>query len=346
VSDRHSPWSQPRSLASLATVGLMLLSSCGSFDGHPTGDTSSSGPAGVQAELGGAIGAKLDPESNERLGLLEPGEWVEATLRTDAPQAVAARAKIHGLAVVSTSDTTASVMSDATVVATLIGDPIVQTAGVTEDMRALRPIAADRPAVLVPTPGAPYRDLLLAAQQADHEVPDPLAGAMLAALAQQITTIDGLPYSGLATSDHCEPQPPACWINATGWAPASGGRFDAWSVQARQATGWLVEAGMGQEFGGVPRRLARAAEWVGRMDTTTGPEIEQYDALAGFTWDPERPGRIEVTYLRPCAAASIKLAAVAGNGWIADTGECFDSLTIGVDLATMSVVDHVVRQGP
>jgi hypothetical protein len=342
MNDRHSSLIRPRRLAAIAAVSLMLLSACGPSGDDPIGDASiSPGPARIQG-----IEMKLDPESRELLGLLEPGEWVEGTLWTDIPVDLVALAKAHGLAVASVSEHTASVQGDATVVATMIGDPLVQTAGVKEDMRALRPIAADRPLVQVPTPGAPYRDRLLAAQRADSELPDFQAGPMLAALAQQITTIDGLPYSSLATSDHCEPQPPACWITATGWAPASGGRFDAWSVQARKATGWLPEAGVTQEFGGVPRRLARAAEWVARADSTTGPDIGRYDALSGFTWDPARPGRIEVTYLRPCAAASMRLAAVAGRGWLADTGECFDSLTIGVDLRTMTVVDHVARQGP
>lgn len=342
MSDRLGSLLRPLCLASIAAVSLIFLSACGPSESDPIGDASMSpGRAAIQA-----IEMKLDPESKELFGLLEPGELVDGSLSTGGPAELAALANAHGLAVASVSDTTVSVMGDATVVATLIRDSLVQTAGVKEDMRALRPIAADRPVVQVPTPGAPYRDRLLTAQRADSELPDLQTGPMLAALAQQITTIDGLPYSSLDTSDQCEPEPPVCWISATGWAPASAGRFDAWSVQARKATGWLPEAGVSHEFGGVPRRLARAAEWVARMDLTTGPDIERYDLLSGFTWDPGRPGRIEVTYLRPCAAASMRLAAVAGRGWLADTGECFDSLTIGVDLGTMTVVDHVARQGP
>ena len=83
----------------------------------------------------------------------------------------------------------------------------------------------------------------------------------------------------------------------------------------------------------VPRSLRLAAEWIARHDAKAAAAIETFDSCCSSTWDAARPGVITLAWSRPCPATVAPPERV-----LAETGDCFEGLTIVVDVGRDAVV--------
>jgi hypothetical protein len=329
-------------LIAAALLGLSLLSvGCGPVE--PPRATVAPPPSAIADDgtlgLDAAVAAKLDVESRNLVALIEPGEFLEATIQTGAPAEIVAAARHGGGGGAVLDLGIAFVTADRDLVLGLLTRPDVQSAVLGEDLRATRPIAAARPAVAVPSSGMPYAGLPIPTDLSTVDIPPVPLAALLRTLGGTIVTIDGMPYASLIVGGFCQPE--SCDLSATGRVAKAGDVFDGWHVHTRQETGWVPFVGPGdRELGGIPRRLARAAEWIARSDPDTARRIATYSVIAESTWDPASPGTIVLRYRRECLGGSIGFGRE-----LAATGVCVDHLVITVDLATDTIVNTVVEAG-
>ncbi len=281
--------------------------------------------------------AKLDPTSRELLAVVERGELIEAVVEVaDAADLVAWAKRRGGRGDVLSPDA-AFVVVERGLIAALLRNPGVRGANLAEDLRADRPIAAERPVVALPTPGSPYAGRPLPDGPELAEMPDERRAPLLAALGNAIVTIDGQPYRELVIGGHC--QLDLCHVSATGRVRAAGDVFDGWLMGGYANRGWLPTLSRsGTQLGGVPRPLARAAEWIARNDRPTARAIGRYDSISSIRWEPASPGVIEIAYQAECTATS--RAAPPGTK-VAEDGVCIDMLLVRVDVASGIVVETV-----
>jgi hypothetical protein len=281
--------------------------------------------------------AKLDAMSRELLGVIEPGELVEATVQTTDPADLVAQAKRRGGRGDVLAPDAALVVAERAVIVAMLRDPAVSSATLGEDLTADRLIATERPVVSIPTPASPYAGRPLPDGQGLADMPGDRRAPLLAALGNAIVTIDGQPYRELTMSGHC--QPDLCQVGATGRIGGTGDVLDGWIIESYADRGWLPTLNRsGIQLGAVPRPLARAAEWIARRDQPTARLIARYDSIAGIRWEPSAPGVIEIVYAAECTRTGI----IAPPGTkVADHGVCVDGLLVRVDVASGKVVETV-----
>ena len=281
--------------------------------------------------------AKLDDASRELLGVIEPGELVQATIQTVDPVDLVAQAqRRHGRGEVLAPDA-AFILAERDAIVALLRDPGVNGANLEEVFDADRLIASERPVVVIPTPGSPYAGRPLPDGPGLAELPDERRAPLLAALGNAIVTIDGQPYREMALSAVCQPDPEMCWVSATGRIGATGDVFDGWTVESHANRGWLpILNRSGSQLGAIPRPLARAAEWIARMDRPTAKQIASYTSIASIRWEPLAPGVIDIVYQAQCTLA--RLVGPPGTK-VAEDGVCIDALRVRVDVATGRVLE-------
>jgi hypothetical protein len=292
--------------------------------------------------------SKLDGPSRELAEDLGPGEKVTAALLVRDDEAVAtlaSDAREAGLTV----EPAGGERSQVTVtgphedVLALTSLPIVGSARLTEDLSALRVLAAPlEPGRPFPVSGRPYVEGLPIDPMSIPIPADRLAG-MLGTLAEQVVTIDGQPYPDLLVDGNCNGEPviSECYIDFEGATVRGGDRRDRWPIHSSVRTGWFpaVDPANPPTLRAVPRWLAREAERIARTDEATLEQIRHYTWVADFGWIPADAKLIEVRYLRTCPGGlgQIQVASLAG-GPVADHGVCVESVTVTVDVVTKRVV--------
>jgi hypothetical protein len=289
---------------------------------------------------------RLDDASRDLLTVLGPADPVMAQVTTTQVEELAAAARSVSLRVEEFPDavflrgplgTVLDVIASVPVSAVYIGD---------EDA-AERPIPIERPNVAVPAPGRPYVFGGVTADLADLtelRIPSPRREPLLQSLAAAIRTIDGQPYRRLQVDGGCNSEPggEVCRIAAIGWSAGSGNREDDIALHGTETTGWsgILEPDS-VSLWSVPRPLLRAAEWTARLDPAAAAAIHRYATCCNAGWDPTKPGWIKLAYLRPCPSGSLPIGR-----HLAATGECFDILTVVVDIGPGTVVSIDERPGP
>jgi hypothetical protein len=292
--------------------------------------------------------ARLDPASLDLVGVLDPGEWVNGSLLTRDPAAVADLARALALdpmdadiVVGPGQQGDVNVLGPHEAIVRLAAHPSVTSLSLSEDLRVLRAVAPPRPAgEAMPNPGLPYLGLPLPIRPDPIAIPAEWLAAMQLSLGETVQTIDGRPYDSLTLDGTCEDAGAlTCYGDLTGVARGSGGRSDGWSFHAIEQTGWTVVLEPGQpRLNGVPRWLGREAERIARNDPASAAAIEDYAWVRGFTWIAASPGLIQVSYARQCEVGSTSRVASLAIGPVAATGECRDMLVITVDVPTGQVV--------
>ena len=327
-----------------AITGVVLLAGTLAFVAPPGGikpsDGADSGPRFDPKAL-----AKLSPGMREIALALEPGELVDSVLETTNSRLIVALARGHGLVPVASDPGVEIVEVTGPIeqILALVGHPSVSGASLNEIVRAMRPIAAPiADDTTLPMPGRPYvAGVPLNFEASALGIARDRREPMLASLAKAIVTIDGQPYQGfeIAAWCHTEAGQERCGFEALGAVTRSGGRSDVWRVTATAASGWSAIGGPEDRptFSGVPRWLSREAERIARSDPVTAAAIATYEWIGGSEWDPAAPGVISVLYGRSCDARVFRLA-FAGRGPLAETGDCFDYLTLRVDVGRKLVV--------
>ena len=317
---------------------LTLLASCGTQptpDGNAASVAPGSSPAAT-AEPGSSLSialSKLDPASRALAGLIEPGEMVDARIDTGNPVDVIRAVRAGGGTANLVSDTIVLLTAPFDVVVANLARIDVASGSLAEDLTAMRRIAAQPPAAQSSNSGNPYAGTDIAVPADAVAIPPILLRPMLAALRDGIVTFDGRPYPRMSFDGGCGAD--SCDLTATGFVDgASPDATDWWAVHAAAVNGWLPTSGAGdRQLRGIPRPLARAAEWIARSDPAVANEIASYDRLASIAWQPGQPILIRIDYQRDCAAARAPGAVVA------EDGVCLDNLEVLVDVATARVVD-------
>jgi hypothetical protein len=291
-------------------------------------------PAPALVVVPDPLPAKLDETSRELLEVIEPGELVEATIRTLDPERVVADARQRGGRGDVLAPDAASVVAERDAIVDVLRDPAVLSATLTEDLRADRPIVRVRPHIEIPVAGNPYGPLSV--RPGLEDVPA-LRKALLRELGMVMMTIDGQRYRDLDIVGEC--QPDLCLVTATGRIRHAGDVFDTWVVESDAARDWrpLLNPSATQ-LGGVPRPLARWAERIARTDAPTAGRIARYSTIASIRWEAMQPGKIQITYSAECTQAGI--GAPDGTE-LAEDGVCIDSLVVEVDLWSGQVVQAV-----
>jgi hypothetical protein len=331
-------------------AGLVLaftLAACGSGPMPARDPTSPVAPSDAgpvapdPAVAEAAIAGVLDSDSRELLALIAPEETIEATIDLANPRAAAAAATAAGLAGQFVSIETVLVTgprNDVVVFAAGAGPTRIVIA---EDHRPDRWLPAVAPAPRIPAAGWPYRAVPMSVERSGLLMEDNLANVLLAELARTIETVDGQPYRRLTVTGECDAgHPPDCLLRASGVSFGAADRADDYLVVSNKTTAGNphLESRLHQS---VPRDLRRAAEWIARHDPRAAAEISAETDCCGDSWDPVRPGLVTITWTRPCSAAVAQPGAL-----LADTGTCFDSLAIAVDLERRVVVSIERTDGP
>jgi hypothetical protein len=289
--------------------------------------------------------AKLSPGARDVALALEPGESVESVLETTNSRLIVALARGHSLAPVASDPRVEIVEVTGPIeqILALVGHPSVSGASLNEGVLAMRPVAAPlADDTTLPMPGRPYvAGVPLNVEPSALGIARERREPMLASLAKAIVTIDGQPYQGFEIAAYChtEAGQERCGFEALGAVSRSGGRSDVWRVTATAASGWSAIGGPEDRptYSGVPRWLSREAERIARSGPATAAVIATYEWIGGSKWDPDAPGVISVLYGRSCDAHVFRLA-FAGRGVLAETGDCFDYLTLRVDVRRKLVV--------
>jgi len=319
----------------LAAVWAIVSSSDGADD-----DRSGPDPVGF---------AKLDPKSQQLARFLSPGELVGGSFVTREPSDVLDLGRSMGLDPQGGDEPDQPELGpdeqtvvlffgppDATV--RLAAHPIVISATLGEDFKALRALAPPRPAgEPIPVPGRPYVAVPLPFDPS-LRIPEDRRALILGSLSQLVETIDGRPYASVSIGSDCADVAEAsCTIKLEGLAPGSVDQWDWWSAVATKAARWSVAFEPGQlHLAGVPRWLAREAERIARTDPATAADIGQYEEIRDFTWDGAAPGLIRIRYWRTCHFGSQPLMAS-----LADHGvPCLDYLDVTVDVPAGRVISR------
>ena len=318
----------------------------------PPAPSQSDGAAAAASTPAGAIASdsladlQLDDASRDLLTVLGPADPVMAQVTTTQVEELAAAARSVSLRVEEFPDavylrgplgTVLDVIASVPVSAVYLGD---------EDA-AERPIPADRPLVGVPVSGRPYVVSGVTPEVGDLSelrISSPERDPLLRSLAAAIRTIDGQPYRRLQVDGSCGPEQGGaiCRISAIGWSPGSGNREDDIALQGTEKTGWSgILLSDSTSLWSVPRPVLRSAEWTARHDPAAAAAIHRYATCCNAGWDPTKPGWIKLAYLRPCPSGSLAIGRQ-----VAATGECFDVLTIVVDIGPGTVVSIDERPGP
>jgi hypothetical protein len=330
--------------AVVAMAGVALIAGTLAFIAPP-GDVAPSDGAESGPRLDPSALSKLSPATRDIALALEPGESVESVLETTNSRLIVALARGHGLAPVASDPGVELVEVTGPIeqILALVGHPSVSGASLNEVVLAMRPIAAPiTDDTALPLPGRPYvAGVPLNVEPSALGIARDRREPMLASLAKAIVTIDGQPYGGfeIAAWCHTEAGQERCGFEALGAVSRSGGRSDMWRVTATAASGWSAIGGPEDRptYGGVPRWLSREAERIARSDPAIAAVISTYEWIGGPEWDPDAPGVISLLYGRSCDAHVFRLA-FAGRGVLAETGDCFDYLTLRVDVGRKLVV--------
>ncbi|HEX2756248.1 MAG TPA: hypothetical protein VHM48_12335 [Candidatus Limnocylindrales bacterium] len=328
---------------------VVSLAACGSSPSpSPSHDASpsveASEPAAATpdpAAAEAAIARVLDPGSRDLLALIAPEETIEATIDLADPKRAASAAMAQGL--------DGQVVSIGTVLVVGPRDDVVGFAAgaqatriaIAEDHRPDRWLPAEAPSIRIPAPGWPYRLGPMPVDRPGLLMEDDQANVLLAELARKIETIDGRPYVRFTVTGECDPsKPPSCLLRASGVSVGVGDRSDGYLVVSNKTTAGNPHLDSSTHES-VPRDLRRAAEWIARHDPKALAEISSETGCCDARWDPGRPGVVTVTWTRPCSAAVARPEAI-----LADTGNCFDTLAIAVDLGRGTVVSIERAAGP
>jgi hypothetical protein len=300
--------------------------------------SSSEASAAATVEIGAAVVDRLlDPTSRDLLTVVEPEEDIEATLTVADASRVVEAATATGLRARVVSDDMAFVAGPIGTVLEFAAEAQPTAIHVDEDRRANRWLPSTEPTIQVPTSGSPYRLVQLQVDRSDLKMSPELQVPLLQLLAVSIVTVDGAPYDRIEVSGECSGRQPSCALNATGSSRAAGGRLDQYLVLSDAATNVAPHVDS-RLLGAVPRRLTRAAEWLARHDPPASAAIAAFDDWNDAQWDPGQPGRIELTYTRPCTG-SVR----PSDRQMAETGECLDILAVTVDLAS-GLVSSIQRK--
>ena len=326
-------------------LAVVVAGGCGSLD-----QTSPATPGGFR-ELPAPTPApgsslaialdKLDPSSRALADLIDPDEIVDARIDTGDAVNVLGDVRAGGGTAHLVSDTIVLTRAPFEVVVAALTRIDVASGSIAEDLRAGRHLPAALPDVSVGGSGNPYADMNLALDVGVDAVaiPPVRLQPMLAALRGGIQTFDGRPYRALAFDGTCGPE--SCDLTATGSVEsASPDATDVWAVHAAAVNGWVPTAGPGdRQLFAIPRRVARAAEWIARSQPELARRIATYDRIGGFAWEPGDPILIRIDYQRACPGG----AAPAGAGLASDK-VCLDTLDVVVDVRSGAVVDIVERK--
>jgi hypothetical protein len=330
-------------------AAVLLTTGCTASPG-PTGSVRPADPtpsAAPTAAVGSALAdLRLDPASRDLLTLLGAEDPVIAQVQTTQVDALAAAARAVSLRVEAFPDSV-SLSGPLGKVLDVIASVPVSAVQLDDENAAERPIPTERPVVPAPVPGRPYVFSGVTADLGDLaelRIPSPRREPLLQSLAAAIQTIDGQPYGRLQVDGGCNPEPggEVCRISAIGWTTGSGNREDDIALHGTEATGWsgILEPDS-VSLWSVPRPVLRSAEWTARHDPAAAAAIHRFATCCSAGWNPGHPGRIRLAYLRPCPAA----VSPAGRE-VAATGECFDVLTIVIDIGPGTVVSIDERPGP
>jgi hypothetical protein len=182
------------------------------------------------------------------------------------------------------------------------------------------------------------------ADLSELRIPSPRREPLLQSLAAAIRTIDGQPYRRLQVDGGCNAEPggEVCRISAIGWTAGSGIGEDDIALHGTEKTVWsgILEPDS-VSLWSVPRPVLRSAEWSARHDPAAAAAIHRYATCCNAGWDPTKPGWIKLAYLRPCPSGVLPFGRA-----LAATGECFDILTVVVDMGPGTVVSIDERPGP
>jgi hypothetical protein len=304
----------------------------------PADDAPPAEPAGVR---------KLDVDSRRLVLVLEPRETVNATIfvvNDDGARAIAAAPRERGLdpAVAVGEESYVEIRGPHEQILALVALPSAARATFTEDVSALRPVAAMLPAgITLPTPGQAYVEGGPPTDPGALLAPERRA-AVLGSMSQLVVSIDGGAYREQWFDGDCGPaEVNECWLSLVGLPAGSGGGTDVWIVHATAASGWLgvVDPQTVSRLNGVPRWLGREAERIARADPAMAAAIADYEWVAGFTWNPSAAGVVTVQYGRLCGAGlGLDLAAL-GGGPLADDGACREGFGVSVDVPGARVID-------
>ena len=305
-----------------------------------------SGPAETQQSTTASEAAlPLDPASLELVSVMRPDNWALVGIETTWVDDLRTSATTAGLTVEVADRTTMTIEGPIDPILTLLRSAPVTTVWVSDPIEAMRPIPEVRPVVDLPAAGRPYEGSGFAAGDLGAvTIPSPQREPMLRSLAAAIVTIDGQPYARLQIEGGCHGEPDvglSCDANAVGFAFAAGQHEDSLAIAGNAKAGFLAVPLRGSVMRtSVPRPIVRDAEWIARHDEATLAKIRTYQAFGWSAWDPAWRGRITLAYQRPCRAA-----AAPGRA-LADTGDCFDTLTVVVDLASATVIATEEWTGP
>jgi hypothetical protein len=333
---------------SIALVLAIAMTGCGSPTPSPAPprsavpDSVASPEAAPDAAAAEArLAAVLDPGSRDLLTWVDPEETIEATLDVADPKQVAADATRRGFSAEAFSPESVLVIgrrNDVLVFAA--GMPLTKLM-IAEDHRPDRWLPAEKLTVAVPLPGFPYLGTGVPVDASRLNMSEKRRAALVVMLGRSVRTIDGQPYARISVQGDCDPGTvPVCILRSSGVTAGAGGRSDELVVVSNDQTAGEPRFD-GGIYGSVPRELARAAEWIARHDPVSVAAITGYESCCSFRWEPARPGLIAVGWWRPCAAA----VAEPGRP-LAETGDCFDSLEIAVDVGRATVVSIGRRSGP
>jgi hypothetical protein len=339
-----------RSIATGWLAAAVLLAMGCTASPEPSGSIRLADPTPAVAPIatvGTALAdLRLDPATRDLLTVLGAEDPVIAQVQTTQVDELAAAARAVSLRVETFPD---SVMLSGPLgsVLDVIASVPVSAVQLDDENAAERPIPTERPVVPVPVPGRPYvfggvsADL---GDLAELQIPSPRREPLLQSLAAAIRTIDGQPYRRLQVDGSCNSEPggQVCRISAIGWTAGSGNHEDDIALHGTEKTGWsgILEPDS-VSLWSVPRPVLRSAEWTVRHDPAAAAAIHRYATCCSAGWDPGVPGRIRLAYLRPCPGA-----AMPAGRELAATGECFDVLTIVVDIGPGTVVSIDERPGP
>jgi hypothetical protein len=331
-----------RTLIALVALPVALLASGCGGPPAPSGSASDATQPDATAALTLAQRAAflervLDPASRDLLTVIEPDEDIEATLTVARAARVADLATSRGLRSQLFAADTVNVSGPVAAVLAFALEVGPSEVNVDQDHRPDRWLPATMPAVTVPTPGSPYLHAPLPVDRSGLQMSADQQVVLLQALAASIVTIDGAPYDRIDVTGGCSGRPPSCSVAAEGFRTIAGGVSDSYGIISDPTTNGVPRLDT-MIAGGVPRALARDAEWIARNDASGAAAISAYRVCCYAAWDPARPGRIAITWTRQCLAGAAPAGAL-----VAETGDCTDTLRIVVDLATATVVS-IARQ--
>jgi hypothetical protein len=343
---------QSRRLAAFAvTVAVTVLVGCGGPSAPTTPSAPSAQNQDVPLSLAGL--AKLDDPSRALLRQLDAGEWVTALLTVKDSASVRRLARQRGLGVDRGIDPRPdiSVLGPPAAILDVAANPAVIVITLAEDDRALRPVAAVRPnAPALPQPGRPYigRRLDVPQRRNGEIVPPERRQPLIAALAQAIVTIDGLPLRFMDASEGCDPPTQQCFVSIDGRREDVNliASHDGWFVESSPEHGFRPVVTM-DTTAAMPRWLERDAERIARSSNGDAPaRIAAYARISAFRWTAD-PLRVDVFYSRPCAesGSALLVRARASDVQLADTGTCDDILDVTVDPASGTVTNVVQFTG-